>query len=765
MSRSHYIWLIFFLCITQACSVTKQLPANDALYTGADVKLKRANDSVRFNKKNLSEEMESLVRPAPNKSFLGMRIKLMIFNMIDTPRKNKGLGYWLKYKVGEPPVLASSVNLEKNRQVLQNRLENKGFFKTEVTVDTTIKKKKMSVTYAADVQQRYTIRNVHPPTDSGAIYNIIRRIQKRSLLKPQKSYNLQTIMNERERIDKRLKENGYYYFKPEDIIVDVDSTVGNHKVDMYVRLKKEIPFHDMVNFRINDVIVYADYNINSDTSSAIIKSTPKFHGYTIIDPEQKFNPKIFPQTLVFKPKDIYNRTDHATSLNRLVSLGVYKFVKVRFEEVDTVNRPMLNAFYYLTLMPKKSISFEVSGLTKSNNATGTRLSLNWRNRNFLKGAELFKTTVYGGYEKQVSAEQRVRTLRGGVDFSLVFPRVIAPFKIRNNGAFVPQTFASAGYEIFARDTEYTLHSANAKWGYRWKRSINTEHEWSLLSFTFVRPTQITEGFQKQLDTNVTLARSIEKQFIVGTIYNFNFNSQSVANRKKNNYYFNGNLDVSGNLFGLLSGADAENGNQKNLLGTPFSQYIRGEADFRHYLRLGKNNVLASRFFAGAGYAYGNSLTMPFVKAFFSGGVNSIRAFRARTLGPGTFYAGNPKDIDVADQPGDIKLEVNTELRAKLVSLLYGAIFVDAGNIWLVREDSARPGGKFTKNFLSEFAVGTGIGFRIDVKFFVLRADIAFPLRKPYVTTGSKWVFKDIDFGDSDWRRNNLVLNIAIGYPF
>ena len=765
MKRLLYILLIFLLCMMEACSVTKQIPANDALYTGANVNLKRANDSVRFNKKEISEEMEALVRPAPNKSFLGVRFKLMIFNMIDTPKKNKGLFYWLKYKVGEPPVLASSVNLEKNRQVLQNRLENKGFFKTQVTVDTTIKNKKMSVTYAANVQPHYTIRNVYPPTDSGAIYTIIRRINKNSLLKPKKGYSLQTIINERERIDKRLKQNGFYYFKPEDIIIDVDSTVGHHQVDMYVRLKKETPFHDLVNFRINDVIVYADYDVNSDTSSAIIKSIPKFQGYTIIDSEHKFNPKIFPQTLVFKPKDVYNRSAHVTSLNRLVSLGVYKFVKVRFDEVDTVNKPMLNAFYYLTPMPKKSISFEVSALTKSNNATGTRLSVNWKNRNIFKGAELFKTTVYGGYEKQVAAEQRVNTIRTGVDFDLVFPRVIGPFNIRNNSSFVPQTFTSAGYEIYSRDTEYTLHSANASFGYRWKRSINTEHQWSLLSFTFVRPTNITESFQKQLDTNITLARSIEKQFIIGTIYNYNYNSQSVTNRKKNNFYFNGNVDVSGNLMGLISGADASNGNQKSFLGTPFSQYIRGEVDFRHYLKLGKYNVFASRFFAGAGYAYGNSLTMPFVKEFFSGGASDIRAFRARTLGPGTYYAGNPKDIDVADQPGDIKLETNAELRAKLVSILYGAIFVDAGNIWLFKEDSTRPGGKFTSNFLSQFAVGTGIGLRIDVKFFVLRADVSFPLRKPYITTGSKWVFNDINFGDSEWRRNNLILNIAIGYPF
>jgi len=438
---------------------------------------------------------------------------------------------------------------------------------------------------------------------------------------------------------------------------------------------------------------------------------------------------------------------------------------VVFEEVDIVCLPVLNAFYYLTPLPKKSLSFEVSGLSKSNNANGTELSVNWKNRNFLKGAELFTASVFGGFEKQVSGQQRVNTIRGGIDLNLVVPRIIGPFNIKSSSAFVPQTVVNAGYELFYRDTQYTLNSIKTSLGYRWKRSVKNQHEWSFLSVNYLRPTNITPAFQAQLDTNVTLARSIEKQFIIGMVYNYNYNSQAIANRKKHNFYFNGNADVSGNALGLVTGASVKDGNQKLILGTPFSQYIKGEADFRYYMRIGKNTVLANRALAGAGYAYGNSLTMPFVKEFFTGGANSIRAFRARSLGPGTFYAGKPKEVYVADQPGDIKFELNTELRAKLVSILYGAIFVDAGNIWLFKEDPERPGGKFTNQFLSQFAVGTGVGLRADVSFFVIRADIAMPIRKPYITTGSKWVFNQIDLGNSEWRKANLILNIAIGYPF
>ncbi|CAN5237421.1 BamA/TamA family outer membrane protein [soil metagenome] len=766
MTHLKNILVIIFLSSLAACSVTKQLPPGDALYVGSKVKLKAVNDSAgKFNKKDLGNEMEGLVRPTPNKKILGIRFKLMVFNAVDTPKKNSGIKYWLKYKVGEPPVLASSVNVEKNRTIMENRLENLGYFRSTVAADTVIKNKKMEATYSGLVQRRYLIRNVRYPGDSGAIYRIIRHQYKNTPLKKGKPYNLDVLINERNRIDGRLKENGFYYFKPDDIVYNIDSTVGNHRIDVFLRLKKETPFRDLVNYRINDVIVYADYDIKSDTTGAVIDTTPKYRGYRIIDPEEKFNPKIFPQTLVFKPGAYYKRSDHSTSLNRIVSLGVYKFVKVRFDEVDTVNHPMLNAFYYLTPLPKKSLSLEISALTKSNNATGTEVSVNWKDRNFLKGAELLTTRVYGGFEKQVSSVQRVNTLTAGAEVNLIVPRIIGPFHIKNSSSFVPQTIATLGYDFFSRDTQYTLTSSRLSLGYVWKRSIKNEHDWKFLSFNYVRPTNIAANYQAMLDTNITLARSIEKQFILGMIYNYNYNSQAIPNKKKNNFYFNGNADVSGNVAGLVTGADVQGGNQKTVFGTPFSQYIRAEADFRYYRKLGKTTTLANRFFAGAGYAYGNSITMPFVKEFFAGGVNSIRAFRARGLGPGNYYPGNPKDVFVPDQPGDIRLEMNTELRAKLVSLLYGAIFVDAGNVWLFKEDTSRPGGKFTGNFLSQLAVGTGVGLRVDVKFFVLRADLAFPIRKPYITPGSKWVFSDINFGDSQWRRDNLILNIAIGYPF
>ena len=753
------IFLYFIILITAfACSATKNIPGNDALYWGSKVDLKPKNDSVKFNRKNLESELEDLLRPKPNTRIFGIPFKVLIYNIVDSP-KGKGFGYWLKYKMGEPPVLASDVNTEKNREILENRLENKGFFRSSMKADTSVKNKKMEATYTGLISNRYSIDTVVYETDSSVYGKIIANMQRNSRLKTGKPYTLDRIKDERARIDSRLKEKGFYYFNPEFLIVDADTTIGNYKVNMYLRTKDDVPEKAKRQYRINDVVVFADYNLQNDTSiSKVIAQSKKFDGYYIYDPENRFNPKIFSRTLVFKPGDLYNRTAHNLSLNRLVNLGIYKFVKASFVETDTTKHPSLNAFYYLTPAKQKSIQFQVSALTKSNNSTGTEVSVSWKNRNIFKGAELYTVRVFGGFEKQVSAQApNVNTNRLGIDMNLFFPRVIGPVQFKTNSNFVPQTKLSLGYQLFNRNTQYTLTSLTASAGYVWKEDVKKEHTLNIFALNLVNPANITPAFQDSLTKNIALARSIEKQFIIGSNYNYNFNTYLQPNRKKNNFYFNGNLDLSGNIFGLVSGANVRKGNQKFIFGQPFSQYVRAELDFRHYLRLNKNTTLASRIITGLGYAYGNSYTMPFIKEFFAGGSSDIRAFRARSLGPGSFYAGNIDSLGfLAEQPGDIKLELNTELRAKLFSVIYGAVFLDAGNVWTMHDSQDRPGGKFQlNNAVKEMALGTGIGLRYDLDFFVIRVDWGVGLHLPYKS----------GFYNLPNFRDSQSLHLAIGMPF
>ena len=765
----HIIWILL-VTIAASCSNTKKLPAGETLYVGSVIKTEVKDKADKKEVKALEKELKSLLRPKPNTSFLGIRYKLFFYNLVKAPKKEKGVRYFIKNKLGEAPVLGSMVNPEKNSLLLQNRLENRGYFGSAVTADTVVKSRKLTVVYDVKLSPRYYIRSMKYPTDSSELSKEINRILKGSKLKAGAPYDLDIIKDERTRIDTRLKNRGFYYFNEDYLLVKVDTVdnnLGEHMVDMVMEVKAETPMAAQKIYKINSIVVYADYNLDSDTGIAI--NGVNFEGYTIVDPEKKYKPVIFSRSLIFHPGDIYKRNDHNLSLNRLVDLGIFKFVKVRFESVDTLRGNFLNAFYYLSPVKKKSLRAEVSALTKSNNSNGTELTLSWRNRNLMGGAELLTVSAFAGIEKQVSGQGNINTVRYGGELNYIVPRIIGPIHFKTNSGFVPKTKASLGYELFNRSTQYKLNSFKTTFGYVYKGDITTEHQLNILSVNYVNPGKITPEFQKQLDTNITLRRSIEKQFIIGSTYNYNINTQAKNNRKPNNFYFNSNIDVSGNLIGLVSGANVKAGKQKEFFNTPFAQYSRLEVEGRYYRKLDKtaNRILAARLLVGGGVAYGNSNNLPFIKQFFIGGTNSIRAFRARSLGPGKYYAGNvvQRGGFLPDQPGDIKIEMNTELRAKLFSIVQGAIFFDAGNIWLTKEDSTRPGGKFSKDFIKEMAVGTGLGLRFDISFLVLRIDVAFPIRKPYLLGGPAWVLNDINFGSKEWRNANLVYNLAIGFPF
>lgn len=741
------LFTVLLIVFFTGCSNTKYLAPGENLYTGASIKVKSGVKIPSKKKKEIKEELKSLTRPKPNAKIAWVRFKLFVYNLAGNPKKKKGLKYWLKNKVGEPPVIASESILNKNSEVFQNRLENQGYFHDTVMLETSIKNKKLKATYTAFIDDQYTIRKVDFPQGDDTLSAAIRKYTKRSLLKPKKPYDLDMIKDERTRIDTRLKEHGFFYFNPDYLIINVDSTVGGHQVDMSMEIKPQTPIDAAKSYRINDIVVYADYHINGDTSLSQA-SSETVEGYKIIDPKKKFNEKLFSRLLVFKKDSTYNRTSHNLSLNRLVTLGVFRFVKARFEKADS---NYLNAFYYLTPTAKKSIRFTATALTKSNNASGGQLSVNWLNRNLFKGAELLTISPYVSLEQQISSQQNASTRRLGMDVSLTVPHIISPFNLKTSSGYVPKTKFQIGYELFKSDTLYTLNSFSASYGYIWKQNLQRENTLNLVNISYVRPTNIKPSFQAQIDTNLTLLRSIEPQLIIGSSYNYNINTQARANNKKNNFYFNGNIDLAGNIIGLLSGANVDKGKQRNIFNVPFSQYVKVEADFRHYLNITKTTVLASRFWAGAGISYGNSTSLPFAKAFFAGGTNDIRAFRSRSLGPGTYYQPDTaKNIFLSEQPGDIKLEASVELRAKLFSVVRGAIFMDAGNIWTQREDSYRPGSKFTSAFLNQVAIGAGAGLRFDLTILVLRLDVAYPIRKPYANNLSP---------------NSPVYNLAIGYPF
>ncbi len=751
-----------------ACSNTRYLPAGEALYVGPEVKL-NGPKLKKKQRKALKSEMLALARPKPNSAILGLRIKLYAYNIAGNPKKKNSPAAWLKRKFGEPPVLLSDVNLDKNVQILDNNLENKGFFQVDVKGDTVVKKMRATALYSIQTNEQYTINQVKFQADSTELTAAIDTIRQYSFLKPGKPFNLEVIKAERLRIDGYLKENGFYYFNPDYLIIRTDSTVGNHQVNLYVDVKGGTPKDGKKIFTIKDVFVFTQYSLSAGGSDTNKTNAKFYKGYYVVDKRQVYTPRLFEQALQFSPGDVYNRTDHNLSLNRLINLNLFKFVKNRFEEVPG-DSARLNTFYYLTPLPRQSLRFEVNGSTKSNNLTGSQLTVAWRNRNFFRGGELLTISATGGFEVQYSGQYKgYNTYRGGLEATLTYPRFLIPFfSVNTRSGFVPKTNILLAYDALNKNKLYTLNSFRGSFGYAWKESPQKEHQFNPIAINYVQPWNVTPEYVDSIAKYESLKRSIDKQFIIGSNYNYNYN-QLVGTQPANGIYFNGNVDLSGNTIGLISGANYKTGDSVKLLGARFAQYVKVESDFRYYKKLGSNSVWANRAIVGIGYPYGNSEYIPFIKQFFIGGNNSIRAFRSRALGPGSYKPEirdvNDKRSFVAEQSGDIKLELNTEIRHKLFSIVQGAAFIDAGNIWLYNEDVSKPGSKFSKNFVKEIAVGGGIGLRFDVTILVLRLDLAMPLRVPYLPEGERWVINKIKFGDDAWRKQNLIFNLAIGYPF
>lgn len=762
---SLYIILIVVILIS-SCSNTKYLPEGEALYTGAKIKVEDSLLSKK-KKKELKEEVANLTRPKPNKKILGLRIKLWAYNIAGKKRTSpKGLFGWLKFKFGEPPVLMSNVNLSINEQILSNHLENQGYFKAEVKGDTIVKRKKGEAIYTVRPGVQYTINDVKFDVDSTDLKKAIQRTTRRTLLKKGDPYNLDVIKAERTRIDNRLKNRGFYYFNQDYIIVDVDSTIGGNKVNMYVKVKNGTPQQAKGIYRINDIFIYPGYRLNNqnpaDTST---KNALYYKGYYVVDRKNLYKPAMFERAMLFRPGDIYSRRDHNQTLNRLISLGLFKFVKNRFEDAPNVDSPKLNTYYYLTPYPKKSLNVELAGTTKSNDLTGSIINVSWRNRNTFKGGELFTIKAYGGFEIQYGGQfQGYNTFRYGLEGMLSFPQFIVPiFKLNTSGGFVPKTNITLGYDWLNKQKQYTLNSFRVAYGYVWKETVAKEHQLYPISVNYVQPRNVTQQYLDSAENNVTLRKAIEKQFILGSTYAYTYNTL-LATKTSNGIYFRGGVDLSGNIAGLFTNNNVKKGDTAKIFNAAFSQYARFDADFRVYHKIGKNSIWANRLLAGVGFPYKNSSSLPYVKQFFAGGNNSLRGFRSRSVGPGSYQYIDTTGF-YPDQSGDIRLEFNTELRAKLFSIVYGALFIDAGNIWLYNDNPDQPGGKFTKDFIKDIAVNTGIGLRFDVSILVLRLDLGIPLRKPWLPDGQRWVLDQIDLGSSQWRKDNLILNIAIGYPF
>ncbi|MES2518105.1 MAG: BamA/TamA family outer membrane protein [Bacteroidota bacterium] len=765
-------FLVFFL---GGCSVTKKIPAGESLYVGSTVKVVADSAISKDEIKKVQAQLTEFVKPKPNATLFGFPYKVWFYYLLGEPKSEKGIKNFFRKRFGEPPVLASkSVTLANTKQI-GYLLNNEGYFRSFATGEFSEKNRKSTAVYTTTLHQRYYLDSVtFSPQDTSVLGKIFNTSSENSLLKPGSPYRFELISGERNRIDLVLKKKGFYFFQPDFIIIKADSSIGNHKVNLSVEIKPSTSQVARKIYRIRDVHVLSDYgDIITEDSLKNKSSEVAFKGIKVNDKTDSFNPKIFSQAIGFRRGGRYSSNIQDISLSRLINLnGNFKFVKNTFELVPRSDSALLDVFYYLTPLKAKSFVAGIDGVTKSNNYTGTNLSVSWLNKNTFRGAELLTIKASTGLDFQVggisSTLGAVNSSRFSLEGNISIPRFIIPFLKLNpaRSQALPKTNIGIGYILLKRGGLYDLTSLSASMSYAWKQNKEIEHSLTPISINLVKATNISQEFTDDIfrsDNPAAILSILENKLIMSSSYTISYIPTPLPN-SKHQFRFTGGVEVAGNLANLLSKIGSSDG---TLVGVAYAQYARLDADFRYTYSLTKSLQIANRLVGGYGLPYGNSYTLPSVKQYSAGGNNSIRAFAARSIGPGNYSSnGTIGNALLGSQTGDIKLEFNTELRAKFNKYINGAFFIDAGNVWMQKNaDDYGEGAVFGSEFYKQIAIGTGIGLRLDFSYLVLRFDLATPVRKPYLPEGERWVLKDFNLRDSQWRSDNLVLNIAVGYPF
>jgi outer membrane protein insertion porin family len=758
MKHRHIVGLLLAgtLFVLASCNVSKHIPTGDKLYGGAIVKV----DSAMLSSE-IKEEIAALPRPKPNTNVLGVRYKLMFYDAVPDSTKKKGFFKRIFKNMTEPPVLFSKANPAFTVTRIRKRLFDFGYYHPNIRFDTVIKKEVAYWQYNVNPGLRYTIRSIALPEDSSEVTTIIREIANKSLLRVGDFLETETLNKERTRIDDTLKNRGYYFYFPEQILFQVD-TLHQGQADIVIRYRDDVPPRSMQQWKVGDISIYGNYSIQKD-SIIQSQSGTRIKKFTIIDQTNKYNYGVYDRAILLEEGQIYQRQLHALSIERLMNLNTFKFVKFQFFP-DSSKANQLHTKVYITPMKKNTLRLETSVNTKTGNFVGSEIGIKWRNVNLLKGAEILDFKISAGFDAQLGGKQvqspNAYTFK--TDLTFYLPRIIPYFKVvTGRNSFIPRTGITFGSEYLQRPDLYTLRSLKASLDYTWKYRNTTEHTLRPIRIQSINPTNITPKFDSILDQDLALRASFEKQLIIGSQYIFQYNNTFME--KRLTYWGRFSIGSYGNLISAVSGNKADTPGSVKFLNVPVSQFVRIELEGRVYYQLTNRWTWVNRLILGSAIAYGNSLIAPYNELFFIGGSSSVRAFRIRTLGPGSYHT--EQSAFQANESGDIKIEANSEFRYNLSSKVKPAFFVDAGNIWFRREPPDKPGSKFTSAFMKQMAVGAGLGLRLDFSVMLLRFDFSIPLRKPWFPEGDRWVLDEIDLGNKAWRKDNLILSVAIGYPF
>lgn len=762
--------ILYFIAISfVSCYTTRSLQEGEVLYTGIksltveDTENTKASDAAK-------EEIEAALAYAPNNAFLGsssMRTPfpfgLWVYNAF--VNKKGAVNKWILETLGAKPVLIGTVNPEVRTRVAKNLLNEHGFFNGTASYEIVPDKKdslKAGINYHIVLNQAYTYDSIRHIRFRHRADTIMQMYQHRQIIQPGDNFNVMSMEAERQRVSTLLRNEGYYYFRPEHIVYQADTTITSGKVALRVMRNQSMPRNALKPWKIGQVsVALMGYDNEKPTDSLLYKDLKIYY-----EGKLRVRPTVLYRMLKFNPGSYYSERRQERTQEAFAKLGIFRYTEMQYTPRDTSRRCdtldlRINTVYDYPLDGELEFNFK----NKSNNQMGPGTVFSLTKRNLFGGGESLTGSVNGSYEWQTGRRidnggGSINSYEYGASLALTFPRVVFPGLLHKGlDNYSTTTFRLSGNQL-NRAGFFKMLSLGGSLVYEYRPSRNSQHVLSPFRLSYNKLRDPTDAFNELTQKNPALRQSLQDQFIPAIYYSYVYDSP-MKKRSGDRIWWETSITEAGNLISGIYALNGRNFNEreKKMLGSPYAQFIKFTNELRYSWRIDRNQSLVGRVMAGIIYSYGNARVSPYSEQFYVGGSNSLRAFTIRSIGPGRFAPDKENRYAYIDQTGDLKFEANLEYRFRIMDDLHGAMFVDAGNIWLLRNDPNRPGGYISDaSFLKDLALGTGVGVRYDMDFLVVRFDVGLGLHLPY-DTGKKGYYNIPKFKDG------LGFHLAIGYPF
>ena len=750
---------LLLVLVAVSCSTTRKLSVDDPLYTGVK-RIKITTEEGEKMPSSVKEAVKEAVNVTPNNSLISPYIRhpfpvgLWVYNNWENP--SSGFKHWLYEKLVEEPVLLSDVRPEARVKMINEMLENNGYFAANVNYELIKGKnpKKVRIAYNINSGKAYRIDSVELLPDTCHLNHVIDSVTVKSkLLTKGSRYCTDSLSELRTVIANQVRNRGYYFFKPEYIEYLADSTETNQRIWIKMVLADATPSDALRRYVTGDVVVKVFRNEGGGTPDTI----PTKRGTIVQMQPSRLRHDLIPECVTFRQGRTFSVRDMNRTQTYLSRLGIFKDISINVATDSLSNSNRLNVEISCTQDAPLEASFEVNATSKSNSYLGPGLSIGVTNKNLFGGGEQLNVSLTGAYEWQTGRDRSsvFNSYEFGLKTALSFPRLLAPRFIPRRRRALNWTRLSLDAEILNRPHYFKMAQFNAAMSYDWQATRYSTNTLTLGKITYTKLINTTTAFDSIMNENQAIAQSFQDQFIPQIAYSYTYD-RKIDRNNAINWQFT--VQEAGNVCWALwelAGSDGE----KRMFNTPFSQFIKGSTQVVFNCRLGGEHWLYTRVATGAAHAYGNSSQVPYSEQFYVGGANSVRAFTVRSIGPGSYRVPNASANDYFDQTGTFKFEANLEYRFPIYGIFKGAMFLDAGNVWLLEDDPQRPGGTLRgSRFLRDLALGTGVGLRVDIGMLVVRGDLGVGIHAPY-DTGKRGYYNMESF------KKSLAFHLAIGYPF